>query len=580
MQDISKFSEEVLSSLSSMYINAKDNFKINIASSSLNNQKKLSKWIAKTCPIEMYSLPEEILEIFSAKNDSELFEFLKICHEQNILYIKKKEKSFDDLCVNFTPEIKSALRHFLDMEYMSLLTTNDNTLKITVEDTPAYIRTLTLKNADGYKALTNANCGYYMNELNMDFLKEENRYRFYGKFEDLEDGSDKSFQITFEACETDVQVFNAMEDSTTWSDPWEIIVGAAYAIVMKSELPGAYCSPMEISLLPLMKELSELQGIDITHNAPKPFPLLKNISERYGHKKMSDLITKLEKTSPAEFAYHNISQKLHHEICLKKYEPMWREIYSKITESQKEYPLKAELFCPPDLLTKTRTEIQSLMESHGYTGTYPDFFKAGKLKGIHLETSYNMTYFVGMEKHAEYYIHCFESFSENNALTVGFLCGAAFLKKSEKTEDIDIYSCLFNAKGKRISHFMNCSISLEEADINNKSNIETWVTIAVKKAECRRLNKKEKKEYYGLFIPGFKFSLGMFLGMFIIGGGMFGILMTLFCMITCIITSIIAGSFTTLSELMSSVPWGVILAIGWIGFGGIMGILEVMARRK
>ena len=33
-------------------------------------------------------------------------------------------------------------------------------------------------------------------------------------------------------------------------------------------------------------------------------------------------------------------------------------------------------------------------------------------------------------------------------------------------------------------------------------------------------------------------------------------------------------------EMLKTMPWGLLLAIGWIGFGGAMGIVEVLAHRK
>ena len=53
------------------------------------------------------------------------------------------------------------------------------------------------------------------------------------------------------------------------------------------------------------------------------------------------------------------------------------------------------------------------MELKGYKGTYPDFVKYEKLKGLHLEESYNVTYFVGMEKRVVYRIYCNEFYNEN-----------------------------------------------------------------------------------------------------------------------------------------------------------------------
>ena len=77
-------------------------------------------------------------------------------------------------------------------------------------------------------------------------------------------------------------------------------------------------------------------------------------------------------------------------------------------------------------------------------------------------------------------------------------------------------------------------------------------------------------------IPGW----GMFLQMFLIGGGMFGIAMTLIAMLLCIITTAAFGFFSDIPKMLAEMPWGLFLAIAWIGFGGAMGIIEVLAHRK
>ena len=72
----------------------------------------------------------------------------------------------------------------------------------------------------------------------------------------------------------------------------------------------------------------------------------------------------------------------------------------------------------------------------------------------------------------------------------------------------------------------------------------------------------------------------MFCWVFLIGGGMFGIAMTLIAMLLCIITTAAFGLFADIPEMLKTMPWGLLLAIGWIGFGGAMGIVEVLAHRK
>ena len=304
------------------------------------------------------------------------------------------------------------------------------------------------------------------------------------------------------------------------------------------------------------------------------FGELKRLAHQYGYNKAEILFGKLETIKPGDDAFYKTVKKLIAILCQKQCEPLWREIYNKIAESQAEYPNKVDSLCNKELLMSVRNDIQALMESKGYIGTYPDFVKDGVLNGIHLEHSYNMTYFVGMEKRAQYHVHCYESFEENDYLTIQFLCGAAFLKKDE--QETDIYDCLFNAKGRRLFHTVHHYIPLQPEEEAKPDNLETSVTIAVKKTECIKLTKSEQKEYYGKLIPGW----GMFWWVFLIGGGMFGIAMTLIMMLLCIITTAAFGLFADIPEMLKTMPWGLLLAIGWIGFGGAMGIVEVLAHRK
>ena len=90
------------------------------------------------------------------------------------------------------------------------------------------------------------------------------------------------------------------------------------------------------------------------------------------------------------------------------------------------------------------------------------------------------------------------------------------------------------------------------------------------------MTKEEQQEHYGKLIPGW----GMFWWVFLIGGGMFGVIMTLVIMIICIITTAAFGLFADIPEMLKIMPWGLLLAFGWIGFGVPMGIVEVLAHRK
>ncbi len=180
-----------------------------------------------------------------------------------------------------------------------------------------------------------------------------------------------------------------------------------------------------------------------------------------------------------------------------------------------------------------------------------------------------------MEKRVVYRIYCNEFYNENEELTVQFICGTAFLKKHESEKDIDIYGCSFNAKEKRL---LKIGKYVEFKNNVSEEELELPINIAVKKAECIKLNKEEQKDFYGTMADAG--GLRLFLQIFLIAGGLFGIGMALTCLIICVVIGTIFGLFSYIPEMLKEIPWGLILAIVWIGFGGAMAIIELLVKRK
>lgn len=487
---------------------------------------------------------------------------------------KEKENKFELDFVALDASSKSALKHLLEIEFWPEIKVVGSDIKIITDDTPAFRRILTLKNTD---AVPMGKEGHCCQNLAMVLNKEKNRFCFYGELEDPVDELVVPFALTFENAEVEIEVYNSCSNMTLWGNPWDFLRTISFAISMKADLPGDYCNAKEKELLPLIKEIVALEyWMELPEQELFSFRELKKSAHHYGYNKAEILLNKLETIKPGDNGFYKTVKKLITILCEKQCEPLWRDIYNKIAKSQAEYPNKVDSLCDKELLINVRNDIQRLMESKGYIGTYPDFVKHSVLNGIHLEHSYNMTYFVGMEKRAVYHIHCYESFEENDYLSIQFLCGTAFLKRNEAETDVDVYDCLFNAKGRRFFHTVHHYIPLQIKEDTQADNLETSITIAVKKAECVKLTKFEQKEYYGKTIPGW----GMFWWIFLIGGGMFGIAITLIMMLLCIITTAAFGLFADIPEMLKTMPWGLLLAIGWIGFGGTMGIVEVLAHRK
>lgn len=566
MIDISQLGEEFISKLAGAYLHASFIFGIEPVEASGKKQRKIRKWISNQYIELVHELPE-IEDIFSIENsDKQVLLCLQECLALEQSLAKEKEEKFEKDFAVLGATSKSALKHLLDCEFWPEIKFVGKDITMIIDDTPSFRRTLTLKNAD---AVPQDKEGYYCQNLGLVLQKEQNRFCFYGELED------QNFALTFENAEAEIEVYNACNNMAFWETPWDFLRTISFAIGMKADLPGDYCNRKEKELLPLIREIVALEyWIWLPEQELFSFCELKKLAHQYGYNKAEFLLSKLETIKPGDSSFYKTVKKLSAVLCEKQCEPLWREIYNKISESQVDYPNKVESLCDKELLANVRNDIQTLMESKGYIGTYPDFVKAGALRGIHLEHSYNMTYFVGMEKRAEYHIHCFESFEENDHLIIQFLCGTALLKKDE--EETDIYDCLFNAKGRRLFHTVHHYIPLQDEEDREADKLDTSVTIAVKKAECMKLNPSERKEFYGEMIPGW----GMFLQMFLIGGGMFGIAMTLIAMLLCTIATAVLLSVSDIPEMLREMPWGLLLAIAWIGFGGAMGIIEVMAHRK
>ena len=216
------------------------------------------------------------------------------------------------------------------------------------------------------------------------------------------------------------------------------------------------------------------------------------------------------------------------------------------------------------------------MESKGYIGEYPDFAKDTVMNGIRLVRSYDKSYFIGLGERARHYIHCSESLEEKGHLTIQFLCGTILSKKNEAEQETDIYSCLFNAKGRRLFSTVHHYVMLDEESRDEADDLDLSITIATKKAECIKLSKDERREFHGKIIPGF----GLFWCVFMIAGGLFAIAMTIAMAIMCIIITIAFGLFDSIPEMLQAIPWWLILVMGWIGFGVPMGIIEVLSLRS
>lgn len=567
---LQKVETELMEKLAEMYVHAEAMHRVDPASASERKQRKIRKWIDKQYNATIRELPDEVAEQLSGvKSDAEILAFLKECRQQIRELEEDGKRRFDEVAAEFDRETEVALKEFAQRIWIPGMKTWGTDIELVVADGLAYRQTLILKNAT-VEAEGQLENSVYLHTV--ELKKEETGYSLFCRFEDGE-----PMVFKFETAETRVEVFNCTAGSWLYDNPWFGLQSMVSRLLTKAELPGGYCSEKEKELLPLIREIGMLEywfeGADDREIA---FPNLKAISARHRYRQVMELLEKMEALELGRDKYNGLADRLIRTLSEQKYEPMWREIFEKIRASQQDYPNMAERFCSSDILQNTRSKIQQLMESHGYAGTYPDFVKTGPMKGIHLEESYGLTYFIGMEKRVQYRIHCSETFDEDDGLLgVQFLCGTAILKKGETVEDI--YACMFNAKGRRLIHTVFYDVPLVESEELNSEpdDLELRVRIAVKRAELKKLTKEERKGYWN---PGS--GCGTFLGLFVVAGGMFSILFTPMMMLYGMLMLALFGEFSEIPALFTDFPWLQMFAFAWIGFGGAMGLVTVLARRK
>ena len=559
--DVSSVSETVLSRLKDAYDYAGTVYHTDPLAASGLRRHRMRRFVSAQISGSLEELPGEIRAVLLNGNDRRFFALLQEASDE----IKRRQKAEGERFGNEFAFCAESVRHALGLllrsEVWPPVKEDSGKVRILLDDTQSYRRILTLTNAKGAPLEKE---GYFCSGLTLRLRERKHRCCLRGELTDPCEEEVFPFALEFDSASVEVRLYNACA-GTTLDSPWGFLSDIARSIEMKAELPGEYCSSAERELLPLLHEIATLES---SASGDPSFENLKRLAKKHGVPKTVKQLCRLERKRPGSFFYRAAAKRLTARLSMESNAPLWREIYEKIRLSQEQYPAKAEKEYPSDRLESIRARIQKEMEGHGYLGSYPDFSKDAPMQGIHLGESYGVTYVLACRK-CRCFIHCVESYEEVFGLTVQFLCGTALLKKSSGPNSV--FDCIFNARGSRMLHSVWHTFSVENREHDGGFTLETDIRIAVKKAECKKLTKQEKREYYGGAMPG----LGTFLSVFLIMGGMFGILMTLAMMLFCVVVTAAFAGISSVPEMFLSIPWQLIFAIGWIGFGGAMGIITL-----
>ncbi len=567
--DISKIDYNFIEIFSSHYSVICDVFG-NPETKSSREQTKIRKWVKKTY-LNGVEIPNNVKKFISEdSSNSDFFDFLKSCyiHVENVG--TKQKQLFDKNAVDFPENIKNALWQIVqDGFFVSETTILDHDIYINCGETSSCRITLILKNISDIPEET---IDYISFDGIGTFIKDEEGYRLVGVTYNHDKEIEQSLVIRFSDAEIKEEIFNATS-SIFSTDPWDYLVETVSDIIEKEKHIGNHCfNEKEKELLPLFEELKAFHWMySDTQTMLCEFSVLKSYIKGFNYNSLLKDFEKFEKILSNCNKRIQMSERIKAKLNQAKYEPLWRKIYNKVLESQAEYSIKSDVCCDKKDLTELRNKIQHLMELNGYSGTYPHFIKHGSIDKIRLAQSYKMSYFVGNEKNVEYHIYCNEEYYSEQ-FTIRLLCGTAMLRKN--TNIYDVFSCFFNADGKRFINEITYETCFNEYALSH--NLENIVRIAVKKAELTKLTKEERKIYDNQKIV----SIPMILFGALFMGLLFGILMTLGMILVCaIITLFFEGPQETIPMIME-MPWLCVFIFCFVGFGGAMSIVNFLAERK
>lgn len=549
------------------YEAATENFDLEPTNATPREQKKICKWIYK-----YYLSREAFGELFANSDkeisDAEFLAFAKKCMGKiQMLKEAEKEKNRKNI-VNLDEKARNAIEKIIDDAiYFTHFYKDGNNIKIPVDGAPSFTHFLVMENTENVPDVE----FHCMHDTEISFDDETNRYFLRGVLDNWNTDLETQFEITFTDAHVEITVMSAVSAFDRES-PWSYLIDVAENILRKYCFSADYLNEKEKAILPLVAELCKLSVY-----AYKPeefntadFSILKGCLSKYKYIKALKALSKVEEKYFTKNQFTLLSNFVSM-LNYQKYEPLWRELFALIADFQKDYPQFMPAIYNEEVLKQVHEKIQQLMETNGYSGTYPDFKKTGSLKGIRTVNSYNSPFTVGFEKNVVSHIHCAEQLLERE-ISINIVCGTELLKEYENPGDI--FSCMFAAEGRRLFSTITFNVFDGEKSFINKT--DKIFSAAIKKAELRKLTKQERKEFNKTtpsLVAVFLFCL------FALGLG-FGILFTIAMIGFTFLIEIIDGGNTDLLSFIMDEMWLKSFLFTSLGFGSAMGIFMVLALKR
>ncbi len=334
----------------------------------------------------------------------------------------------------------------------------ENSIILTIEEMHSYRRSLVLTQAEfsgdlfPYIYITN----YTLTQAQENSVLQ--LQAVYGT-----DPNEHCLRIEFAQAYLKDEIFSAME-VPEFQNPWHYLAAIARELEVKDENKVAL-TPKESALLPLCRALVMLVAygnwrVDIDRQVLSPlfteftWPNRDRIQRR---------LTRIAKVGSPNTARRWLSS-LITELIDQKYEPVWREIYTRLADSQAGLPRRADE--PDAFRQQIRQQIADGLHAQGFQGEYPEFHRADSPRKV-------------------LHIRCAEEYDREAELyRTLFLCG----RSADTTPDSRAW--LFSGSLRPPAESFTIWLSPDQPDLDNQ--LQKIPGIAAKKAAGKELSRKEK----------------------------------------------------------------------------------------
>lgn len=485
------------------------------------SDKKTRKW-ATAFISEDKALEKRVATL----TDEEFFALIEECHAAETAAEEEENRIFYAMIAEFDEATKKMLKRIIDEPLEISFTQNGKELYLELD-----LGDCSAKGGILFSdwSLDPKLIGKGMYFENSRLEKRGSEYVLKIEAFMLESDETPSFELCFKKAKAVVTVCRC--DHGLWffiGTPWDNLSAMARTIYRKHERLGdSYLNEKEKELLPLLYELGSF-GL-----FPRgKYPLFKKLLAEHGHLKLLPILKAMENAALSDKKRQKALKKLLHTLCDADCEGLWRTLYNRIRETQKEYPS----YINEEAAAKVRAAIIKELYALGYEGEYPAFVKRDDRKGT------------------ASHIYCSE-YEAGDGVAVCFLCGAEILDKGKVPTDI--YTCMFREDGKRF--FKSHTYQNEDGEHSNNA-LKTACRIADKMARLEKLTKEERKAIGQNLDIDWK----SYIVLFLTAGIFFGVAFTLLFAIFAVIDE---GSLSVLND----VYWLKMLAQTSISFGLLSG---------